>query len=96
MMRHGKPFLLVPIVCCTIVLSCSGTCALVRNTENAYLMAGVVAVVGLLLLVAYRDLSRQDRRRSAGRCLVCGYDLRASPDRCPECGTRVAARVPRT
>jgi predicted RNA-binding Zn-ribbon protein involved in translation (DUF1610 family) len=33
------------------------------------------------------------RRRKAGLCEACGYDVRESSGRCPECGKAIAARA---
>jgi hypothetical protein len=48
------------------------------------------AIVRSVLLLASRV--KQGRRRRAGFCPTCGYDLRASREQCPECGAPTAVR----
>jgi hypothetical protein len=64
-----------------------------------------VLALGLALLPAARFARKGARwglrrkRRAGGLCPACGYDLRASPGRCPECGAvatspRASATLP--
>jgi hypothetical protein len=60
----------------------------VTKTHYMPLWACLV-LLGILPTIQYSRLARRLRRRRRGLCLNCGYDLRASPAKCPECGTAV-------
>src|SRR5688500_17254627 len=54
-------------------------------------VAGLFAIPPALYLWGW---SKRRVQRRLGLCAVCGYDLRASSGRCPECGTAIPPSTP--
>jgi hypothetical protein len=49
-------------------------------------LVAAFAVLPAIFVVRQRRAVRLRRRSRLGLCPACGYDLRATPGRCPECG----------
>ena len=67
------------------------TLTVLATTIPLWLCALLGGSIGTLpLMLERRSRLQQQSRKNRGLCTNCGYDLRASTDRCPECGQSVS------
>ena len=67
-----------------------------RGRGGDYSLSGFILPLWILFFVELFILWRLQLWRKTGPkglCSTCGYDLRASKDRCPECGTLFASQT---
>ena len=63
-----------------------------QQVGHLILLPGMFLLGSLFTVTAFVHAARYARARTrvgvgAGRCWRCGYDVHATPTRCPECGT---------
>ena len=65
------------------------------STGHPYLSLAVpywmMALAFMITPLVQIAVVQRRRPKDFGKCPSCGYDLRATPDRCPECGAMAAA-----
>ena len=77
-----------PLLALALLITDVGLLDSQRQVSQAVFATAVACnvAVGSTWFLMHRRARQAARRSRLGLCLACGYDLRATPDRCPECG----------
>lgn len=67
-----------------------------QRSVPLWLVAALCGILPAVWLLKFWRARRRAARIRVGRCPVCGYDVRATPVRCPECGMLLpsSAQIP--
>jgi hypothetical protein len=59
--------------------------------EMVVIGAGFLQLVGAVIWITWliKKYRQEIKRSREGLCMHCGYDLRHSKDKCPECGQTI-------
>jgi hypothetical protein len=78
-----------------VALSDASTPSFANSIFSVFPIGAILfPLVGCALIVYDFRRATREKRIAGNLCLRCGYDLRASTDRCPECGSASKAGHP--
>ena len=87
--QKAETFVLWDAVAAMSMASQGGGSSSVRSWNLRFPQWPLIAVTALLPAIQQTAERRRPRRLEQLRCIHCGYDLRATPEKCPECGNVV-------